>query len=294
LRHILNSKQFTREDINDIIAYADQIRDYREYRTKYKKSLKGKILATLFFEPSTRTRLSFESAMYRLGGRVISTENALQSSSYMKHESLEDNLKIVSKYADIIVLRHYREDIEEAIEYSSVPVINAGSGSAEHPTQALLDIYTVKQKLDRLDNLHYCFVGDLKYGRTVRSLINLLKIFDNIKITLVSTEYFSLPENLLNDNMVQVRSLDEALEDKPNVVYMTRTQKERLDKQIYSNFVFGVEQLDKLKDNAIIMHPLPRNDEIHPDVDKDSRAVYFDQAANGLLVRASLLYLLGG
>lgn len=270
-KHIITADQFTRMEVEKLFGLADYIRS-----TNISNILQGLTLATLFYEPSTRTRLSFESAMHKLGGNVISVENA-QFSSVKKGESLADTIKTISLLSDCIVLRH--PDVNSAqiaVKNSNVPIINGGSGYGEHPTQALLDLYTVQKEIGKIDNLHYVLVGDIKYGRTVHSLVKLLSLFKNIKITEV--EYSR-------------ESLHQALRNKPDVIYLTRVQLERMtedEKKV--SYHFGVEELRMSE--AIIMHPLPKNNEIAREVDESDKAVYFKQVENGLWLRAALLYTL--
>lgn len=311
--HILSAKQFTLQDIQEIVDNAVTAKHHPNHLCYYEnghrfpgRPLRYKTIATLFYEPSTRTRLSFEAAMYKLGGNVISTENAAHFSSAIKGETLEDTIRVVSSYVDAIVLRHSEVGAaERAAKVSAVPIINAGDGY-EHPTQALLDIYTIDHERRNFGEKdvnasgHYALVGDLRYGRTIHSLIYLLGLFRDVRLTLVSPEVFRLPEDVLNfikENGIpctETTSLEEALEGKPDVVYMTRIQKERIPSNVRLGDVglicFTKQHLDMLKEDAIIMHPLPRVNEIATEVDNDRRAVYFRQAENGLWLRAGLLY----
>jgi aspartate carbamoyltransferase catalytic subunit len=266
-------------------------------------------MATLFYEPSTRTRLSFESAMYKLGGNVISTENAAQFSSAVKGESLEDTIRVVSSYADCIVLRHPDKGAAKfAAEYSNVPVINAGDGSGEHPTQALLDLYTVQKEVGSIDGKHFCLVGDLLNGRTIHSLVYLLSLYENIHFDFISPKELSLPESVLKfitEKKIATNffeSLKEYRENplvqyyQPDVIYMTRLQKERILNTAmeinYDSCTLTKEDMDWLTEGCIIMHPLPRREEVPVGIDADPRAAYFRQAANGLWVRAGLIHWL--
>jgi aspartate carbamoyltransferase catalytic subunit len=296
--HIISTKQFLDRTVVERIfslARASEL-------PAGSLSLSGKILACLFYEPSTRTRFSFESAMHRLGGTVISSEQAGQFSSAIKGETLEDSVRIVGGYANAIVLRH--PDIgaaRRAANVSEVPVINAGDGAGEHPTQALLDLYTIREELGRIDDLHVCLAGDLRYGRTIHSLIYLLSLGRNIRVTLVSPEELMLPEEYkqyLDEHgmpFVETNWLGDTLGD-VDVLYMTRVQKERFEspelyEQVRNKFVLAGDDLVLLNKSAIIMHPLPRVNEIAPAVDADPRAAYFRQARNGLPVRMALLQL---
>jgi len=303
LKHIVDTKQFLdRKLIADIFKRAERFeKSERQGRTS--KILKNKILASVFYEPSTRTRFSFESAMLKLGGETISTESAGQFSSSIKGEALEDSIKVISGYADVIVLRHPDADsAERAANVSSVPVINAGSGDGEHPTQALLDLYTIKKELVRIDNLKIALVGDLLYGRTIHSLLQLLSLGKNVEIFLISPNTLALPKiylSFLKSHTMKFsehNSLKNILKD-IDVLYMTRVQKERfsspkLYEKVKHVFTLDKKALNTLDKEAIIMHPLPRVNEIHSSVDSDRRAAYFQQAKNGLYIRMALLELL--
>lgn len=300
LQHVLSTRQFLdRNTLADIFKRAEKL-DEADKRGRVPKLLKDKILSCLFYEPSTRTRFSFESAMLKLGGQVISTESAGHFSSAIKGETLEDSIRIISGYSDIIVLRHPEAGAaERAAEVSSVPVINAGDGSGEHPTQALLDLYTVKKELGRVDNLKIAMAGDLLYGRTIHSLIYLLSTSHNIEISLVSPRELRLPEkyrSFLKSRKIKFSESDRLEEALPkiDVLYMTRIQKERfssarLYERVKNSFVFDGKMLASLNKRAVIMHPLPRVNEISRAVDSDRRAAYFRQAKNGLYVRMALL-----
>jgi len=258
-------------------------------------------MATLFYEPSTRTRFSFETAMYRLGGSVISTENAAEFSSVAKGETLEDTVRILNGYADVLVLRHYEVgSAKRAASVSRIPVINAGDGAGQHPTQALLDLYTIHKEIGSIDGLHIAMVGDLAQGRTVRSLTYLLSKFQNIRIYFVAPPSLKMKEDILDHlREKQVWYTEETDLDKVlpevDVVYQTRIQKERFGdrtadyEQCRGVYVISSESLRLMKANAIVMHPLPRLDEIAMEVDSDPRAAYFRQAQNGLYVRMALL-----
>ena len=297
MHHVVAAKQLAEKALlKQLFELADSFA-----AGKNNNSLKGKVLATLFYEPSTRTRFSFEAAMLRLGGQVISSENAFEHSSAKKGETLQDSIRIVASYADCIILRHPETGAaDKAAAVSSVPIINAGDGSGEHPSQALLDVYTIQKELGRLDNLNIVLVGDFLYGRTVHSLVQLLDIYDNIQLSLVAPLQLALPAKYkrgLKNRIVETTDFQSVLPE-ADVVYMTRVQKERFQtKGEYENlkaaYVFGEKELSLLKKEAIIMHPLPRVDEISQAVDADPRAAYFRQAQNGLYVRMALLqYLL--
>ena len=267
---------------------------------KFIGRLAGQVMAALFYEPSTRTRLSFEAAMLRLGGATMGTDNAREFSSAAKGETLEDTIRIVSGYADVIVIRHNEEGAaRRAAAVSSVPVINAGDGPGQHPTQALLDLYTIRDELGRVDGVSVAMVGDLANGRTVRSLTYLLSKFKEVNVWFVAPPQVAMRDDLkahLDEHhipWVETQDLDSVL---PNVdvVYMTRIQKERFSDADTYNAVKGVYRIDKaamsaMRKYAILMHPLPRVDEIAPEVDTDDRSAYFRQALNGLHVRMALL-----
>lgn len=270
--------------------------------------LKGKIMATLFYEPSTRTRFSFETAMIRLQGDVLSESNA-KNLSVSKGETLEDTIKTVSNYADVIVLRHMDKGASQrALKVSTVPLINAGDGDGEHPTQALLDLYTIYQNFKSFDGLKVLFCGDLQHSRTTNSLLSLLSLFDGVEVITTSPPQCQLPYDgvrniTLKNNWHE--NLKSALKRKPDIVYMTRLQKERIisantilssckkveDYFNWDDYCLTPDLIKNLKDSAIIMHPLPRNAEIHESIDIDPRAVYFSQQIkNGLKIRTGLLY----
>lgn len=261
--------------------------------------LEGNVVATLFFEPSTRTRLSFESAVNRLGGRVIGFTDA-SSSSTSKGESLKDTIKTVANYSDLIVMRHPVEGSAKwASEVSDVPIINAGDGANQHPTQCLLDLYTIRQTQGRLDNLHIAFVGDLKYGRTVHSNVIALTRFANITFHLVSPEELKLPSSVkmhIKNNNLRYHQYTDLKEVIPHVdvLYMTRIQRERFSdpieyERVKNSYILDNEMLDGSKDNLKILHPLPRVNEINEDVDSNPKAYYFEQALNGVFVRQALI-----
>ncbi len=296
LYHVLESQQFSPYILFGLFNRADQL------RIKTDSCLKGKILATLFYEPSTRTRLSFESAMLRLGGKVISTENAKEFSSAIKGESLADTIRIVAAYCDCIVVRHYETGAAlEASKVSKVPIINAGDGKGQHPTQALLDVYTIYREFARLDDLKIAMVGDLASGRTVRSLCYLLGKFSGNEIIFVSPENLKMCDDIkdyLQKKAIPFKEesdLDKVLPD-VDVIYMTRTQKERISQEDYEKahgkYVINTENLNLIKKDAIIMHPLPHVEEIDLPLDleeNDKRVAYFRQAENGLFIRMALL-----
>lgn len=299
MKHIIESQQFSKDILFDLFNKADKI------KINPKKTLDGKIMASLFYEPSTRTRLSFESAMCRLGGNVIGTENAREFSSAVKGESLEDSIRVISKYVDIIVLRHSEEgSAKKASEISSVPLINAGDGKGQHPTQSLLDIYTIYREFKRIENLKIAIVGDLANGRTARSLCYLLEKFPNNKLTFISPENLKMKDDIKNylikKNVYfkEETELNKIIHDM-DVIYMTRIQKERIDKESYEKangkYVINKDNLKLVKENARILHPLPHVEEINLPLNlenTDKRIAYFRQAENGLFIRMALLDLL--
>lgn len=296
VRHIVEVGQFDRPEVEHLFDQTDRLRDL----PRTAAPLAGRILATIFYEPSTRTRLSFESAMLRLGGNVISTENAREFSSAIKGESVEDTIRIVEGYADAIVIRHYEQGAaRRAAAVASVPVVNAGDGPGEHPTQALLDLYTIKHELGRIDGLRVALVGDLRFGRAVRSLALLFCLTIGTELTFVSPPAVPMGADVrqaLDRRGIAYRDepdLDAVL---PNVdvVYQTRIQRERFatpGEYEASRGVYVIDETDmaRLNPNAIVMHPLPRVDEIAPGVDADPRAAYFRQAHNGVYLRMALL-----
>jgi aspartate carbamoyltransferase catalytic subunit len=297
MRHVIESQQFVRETIEFIFKKADELSTLKD------TPLRGKIMASLFYEPSTRTRLSFESAMLRLGGEIISTENACEFSSAAKGETLEDTIRVVSHYADIIVLRHFEQGApERAAAVSEVPIINAGDGAGQHPTQALLDLYTIQKELGRIDGIHIILAGDLLNGRTTRSLSYLLGKYDKVTVSLVAPKALSMgtdiKEYLTRHNITfeEQENWNDSLKT-ADVVYMTRIQKERFKNlDAYNNFkgifVLTRSDVESMKEKSIVMHPLPRIDEIATDVDTLPQAAYFRQAQYGVLVRMALLQFL--
>lgn len=304
LKHVIEAQQFSRRWLEEkLFPLADEME--KIVRKGGSNILAGKRMITFFYEPSTRTRASFEMAMDFLGGKVVfSTENARQFSSVAKGETIEDTIRVLSAYRpDVIVLRTDEEGMaKRAAKYSTVPIINAGDGTGQHPTQALLDLYTIQKEIGRIAGISIAMVGDLARGRTVRSLSYLLGKFTDIKIYFVSPEVVRMRDDIkdyLKRNGVwftEERDL-RIVAPKVDVIYQTRTQKERgelpLEYQKEPGFyIVNQEVLDLMKKDAIIMHPLPRVDEIAREVDKDPRAAYFRQAENGLYVRIALLKML--
>ena len=283
------------EVANDIIEKPE---NYRE-KCKYKK------LATLFFEPSTRTRLSFEAAMYELGGNVLGFSEA-QSSSAAKGESVSDTVRTVEAYADIIAMRHPKEGAPTvAAAKTEIPIINAGDGGHNHPTQTLTDLLTIKREVGRLDNLTIGLCGDLKFGRTVHSLIQAMVRYDNIKFIMISPKELKLPEYLINEVLVkkniefiETESLEESMAEL-DILYMTRVQKERFFNEadyvrLKDTYILTPDKLEHAKPTMRVLHPLPRVNEISVEVDKDERACYFRQAKNGKYIRMALIMKLLG
>ena len=299
LRHIVKAQQFDKPWIE---GFFGQVREMEDVAASGgSDALRRRIMATLFYQPSTRTRLSFEAAMCRLGGTVISTENAKEFSSAAKGESLEDTIRVVAGYADVIVLRHYElGSSERAAALDAAPIINAGDGPGQHPTQALLDLYTIERELGRLEGLNVAVVGDLKYGRTVRSLAYLLSKFSGTKLYFVAPPICQIGEDIkahLAEKNVPFEEIG-ALEDvigEVDVVYQTRIQRERFATPEEYEACRGVYVVDRaamarLNPAAVLLHPLPRVDEIAPEVDADPRAAYFRQARNGVFLRMALLH----
>lgn len=299
MQHVLSAQQFTPRQLGQIFERADEFRKKLSTQ-KGKRELQnlhcGNVLATLFYEPSTRTRLSFESAAQRLGMGLISTENAGEFSSAIKGETIEDTIRVVDAYADVIVIRHKETGaVDKAAAVSGVPVINAGDGKGEHPTQALLDAYTIHREKGTLENLKVVLGGDLAHGRTVRSLAQMLSHYKGNELRFVSTPELQIGEDIKSHlkekgvKFIETDDMNAALHG-ADVVYWTRLQKERLkDPGQESGFVIDQAAMQAMPDNAIIMHPLPRVDEIHTTVDNDPRAKYFAQAENGLYIRMALI-----
>ena len=297
MKHLIGIEDFSVEEINELI---DVSKDIILNKEKYLEKCKGKILATLFFEPSTRTRLSFESAMLSLGGGVLGFSSA-DSSSTQKGETLADTIKVVSSYSDIIAMRHPKEGAPVvAANNSNVPIINAGDGGHNHPTQTLLDLLTISQEKGRLDNFTVGLCGDLKFGRTVHSLIIALSRYENIKFILISPNELKIPKYLKQDILdkknieyIETESLEANIE-KLDILYMTRVQKERfLNEEEYVRlkdvYILDKEKLVKAKKDLCIMHPLPRVNEISTDIDDDPRACYFRQAEYGKYMRMAII-----
>lgn len=302
LRHLIDIRELSVEEIEELIAVSE---DIIQNPDNYREKCKHKKLATLFFEPSTRTRLSFEAAMYELGGQVLGFSEAA-SSSATKGESVADTVKVVSCYADIIAMRHPKEGAPlVASMAASVPVINAGDGGHNHPTQTLADLLTIKREKGRFDNMIVGFCGDLKFGRTVHSLIAALARYNNIKFVLISPEELKLPsyikKEVLKDNgleYVQTTDLEAVMPDL-DILYMTRVQKERFFNEedylrLKDSYILTPDKLKNAKRDLSILHPLPRVNEISVAIDEDPRACYFKQVLNGKYVRMALILKLLG
>ena len=294
LRHFTGPNDLDRSLIEQLLERGEAF----ERADTERAPLRGRLLATLFYEPSTRTRFSFESAMYRLGGQVLSAENAARASSAAKGESLEDTIKIVSGYADAIVLRHPEVGaVDRAARAAHVPVISAGDGAGHHPTQALLDLYTIKKELGRLDHLRVGLAGDLRFGRTARSLALLLSRFPDNELVMISPDELRMGadviDQLKHQRIVETDDFEAAIAGL-DVLYQTRIQAERFEsseeyERYRGVYVVTVDLMHHLPEHAIVMHPLPRVGEIDPQVDADPRAAYFRQARNGLWTRMAVL-----
>lgn len=300
MRHLLDTTDLTLEEIDDMIALAT---DIIENKQKYAHVCDGKKLATLFFEPSTRTRLSFEAAMYELGGNVLGFSSA-DSTSASKGETVEDTVRMVSNYADIIAMRHPLEGAPRvATTRTLVPIINAGDGGHAHPTQTLADLLTIYREKGKLGDITIGLCGDLKFGRTVHSLIKAMCRYKNVKFVLIAPKELQVPDYIISDVLipssakyVQVESLEDVMPTL-DVLYMTRIQRERFfSEEEYLKhkdaYILDLKKLDNAKKDLTIMHPLPRVNEISTDVDDDPRAKYFEQALNGKYIRMALIMTL--
>lgn len=301
-KHLIDPNDFTLEELDKIFTVAQ---DMEKNMEKYSELCKGKILATLFYEPSTRTRLSFESAMLRMGGKVLGFSDA-NTSSVSKGESVSDTVRVMCGYSDIIVMRHPREGAPKlASEYSSIPVINGGDGGHQHPTQTLTDLLTIKNLKGKISGHRVAFCGDLKYGRTVHSLIKTLARYENMSFYLISPPQLKLPDYIkqyvkekYNSDIIETSDLEEVINE-IDILYMTRIQRERFFNEedylkLKNSYILTRDKIKDAKEDMLIMHPLPRVNEIATDVDEDKRAVYFKQAQFGVYVRMSLMaHLLG-
>ena len=293
-KHIISIADFSREELELVVDTAARLK-----RQPRNDLLAGRLIGSCFFEPSTRTRLSFETAVQRLGGSVIGFADGGNPSA-KKGETLADSIKIIGSYTDAVVMRHPREGAARlASEFSAVPVINGGDGSNQHPTQTLLDLFTLRETQGTLENLTVAFVGDLKYGRTVHSLVQALSLF-NARFYFVSPEQLAMPDYLceeLNERGIQY-TLADSLDDvipQVDILYMTRVQRERFDeaefKKIQGQYILKAEMLKNARTNMKVLHPLPRVDEIEVAVDATPHAYYFEQAKNGVFARQALLSL---
>ena len=302
MRSLIDIKELSLEELDGLIATALDIIDNPQ---KYSEKCKGKKLATLFFEPSTRTRLSFEAAMYELGGNVLGFSEASSSSS-AKGESVADTAKMISCYADIMAMRHPKEGAPlVASMNATIPVVNAGDGGHNHPTQTLADLLTIKRKKGRFDNLTIGLCGDLKFGRTVHSLIGAMSRYENIKFVLISPDELKVPNYVKTDILdksgceyVETKDLCAAMPEL-DILYMTRIQKERFFNEedylrLKDSYILDLAKLENAKSDLCIMHPLPRVNEISVKVDSDPRACYFEQALNGKYMRMALILMLLG
>ena len=297
MKHIISPLDLSMSELQEVLELAEEIiLDPK----KYSDVCRGKKLATLFYEPSTRTRLSFEAAMLNLGGSVLGFSSA-DSSSASKGESVADTIRVVSSYADICAMRHPKEGAPlVASRYSSIPVINAGDGGHNHPTQTLTDLLTIKNLKGRLDHLTIGFCGDLKFGRTVHSLINAMVRYENIKFVLISPEELKIPsylrEEILEGNQIEykeVKNLEQVMPEL-DLLYMTRVQKERFFNEedyirLKDSFILDMKKMQYAKKDMLVLHPLPRVNEISTEIDNDPRAVYFKQAEFGVYVRMALI-----
>ena len=302
IRHLIDPLDFSVEEIDGLLALAA---DIAEDRQKYAEVCHGKKLATLFYEPSTRTRLSFEAAMLNLGGSVLGFATA-DSSSATKGESVADTIRVISCYADICAMRHPKEGAPlRAARYSGIPVINAGDGGHQHPTQTLTDLMTIRRRKGRLSNLTIGLCGDLKFGRTVHSLIKSLARYEGIRFVLISPEELRVPDYVIHEILTpkgipyeEVTSLEESM-PKLDILYMTRVQKERFFNEedyirLKDTYILTPEKMKLGKPDMAVLHPLPRVNEITLEVDDDPRAAYFEQAQNGVYVRMALMMTLLG
>lgn len=302
MRHLIDPLDFSKKEVEQLLDLADRI---IADPTAYQEVCAHKKLATLFYEPSTRTRLSFEAAMLNLGGSVLGFASA-DSSSASKGESVADTIRVISGYADIAAMRHPKEGAPlRASRYSGIPVINAGDGGHQHPTQTLTDLLTIRRRKGRLDHLTIGLCGDLKFGRTVHSLIKSLARYEDIRFILISPEELRVPDYIINDVLVaknipytEVRSLEDAM-PQLDILYMTRVQRERFFNEedyvrLKNSYILTEEKMKLGRPDLAVLHPLPRVNEIALSVDDDPRAAYFEQAHNGVYVRMALIMTLLG
>lgn len=300
MRHLMSPLDFTVEELNQLLDLASDIENYPD---KYSHACDGKKLATLFYEPSTRTRLSFEAAMMNLGGNVLGFSSA-SSSSASKGESVSDTIKMISCYADICAMRHPKEGAPlVASTKSTIPVINAGDGGHQHPTQTITDLLTIRSLKGRLSNLTIGLCGDLKFGRTVHSLINALVRYENITFVLISPEELRIPDYIKEDVLIQnnvtfkeVERLEEVMPEL-DLLYMTRVQRERFFNEedyvrLKDRYILDMKKMSYAKEDMLVLHPLPRVNEISVEVDNDPRAAYFKQVQYGVYARMALILIL--
>lgn len=297
MRHLTEISDFSTEEISRLISVS---RDIMTNEQSYIDAMKGKVMATLFYEPSTRTKFSFEAAMQRLGGTVIGFTGT-QNTSVSKGETLKDTVRMVAAYSDLIVMRHFEAGAPmQAAKVATVPVVNAGDGGNQHPTQTLTDILTISQEKGRLDNLNIVLVGDLKYGRTVHSLVKAMRRYKNNKFYFVSPKELQMPDyikKLLDESQYEeLENLDEAIKQ-ADVLYMTRVQRERFEyaeqyEKLKDVYILDKGKMDKASNEMIVLHPLPRVNEIAEEVDDDPRAKYFQQAKYGMYARMALILTL--
>ena len=301
MRSLIDIKELSTQEIDELIAVA---KDIIADPVKYSEKCKGKKLATLFYEASTRTRLSFEAAMYELGGNVLGFSSA-DNSSASKGESVADTVRVCSGYADIIAMRHPKEGAPlVASMHSLVPIINAGDGGHNHPTQTLTDLLTINREKGRFENLVVGLCGDLKFGRTVHSLIGAMARYNNVKFVLISPDELKVPSYIKQEldkdgvEYVETRSLEDAIPEL-DILYMTRVQRERFFNEedylrLKDTYILNMSKLEKAKEDLSILHPLPRVNEISVEIDNDKRACYFEQALNGKYIRMALIMKLLG
>ncbi|SHF37824.1 aspartate carbamoyltransferase [Vibrio gazogenes] len=296
-KHIISISELTRDELELIVNTAGQLK-----ATPQPELIRNKVIASCFFEPSTRTRLSFETAIQRIGGNVIGFDNGGNTSLAKKGETLADSVQIISSYVDAFVMRHPQEGAARlASEFSNgVPVINAGDGANQHPTQTLLDLFTITETQGRLDGLNIAFVGDLKYGRTVHSLTQALAKFNNNRFFFIAPDALAMPDYILEEleeagHEYSLHTDIESVIPQVDILYMTRVQKERFDESEYAHirsaYILNAAQLQNAKENMKVLHPLPRVDEITTDVDQTPHAYFFQQAENGVYAREALLAL---
>ena len=302
MRHLIDPLYFSLQETEELLDLANDICDNMD---KYSHKCDGKILATLFFEPSTRTRLSFESSMMRLGGKVLGFSSA-SSSSASKGETVADTIRVVGNYVDIVAMRHPLEGPAfRAAQYSKVPIINAGDGGHQHPTQTLTDLFTIRRRHGRLDNIVIGFCGDLKYGRTVHSLVKALSRYKGNHFVFISPKELEVPRYIIEEYLANSECTYEEVTDLSasmpslDILYMTRIQRERFDdieeyERLKNSYILTPEQMKLGKEDMAVLHPLPRVNEITLSVDDDERAKYFEQAGNGVYVRMALILSLLG